>query len=73
MNKTKISSRAAKVEFLRANTQLWQGTALDGGHDKEAQRKVVAAMKAASLISPSTYASDVHLDSLIAEAREAIR
>jgi hypothetical protein len=66
MNKrTPISSRGAKVRWLQAHPVLWQDFLPD---DHQNWRDIVRLMKADGLISQSTYALDVSLPSLIADA-----
>src|ERR1700681_3156621 len=66
MNKrTPISSRGAKVRWLQAHRVLWQDFLPD---DQQNWRDIVRLMKADGLIAQNTYALDVSLPSLIADA-----
>jgi hypothetical protein len=66
MNKrTPVSSRGAKVRWLRAHRVLWEGFLPD---DRQAWLNIVKLMKADGLIAQSTYALDVSIPSLIADA-----
>jgi hypothetical protein len=65
MNKrTPISSRGAKIRWLRDHRVLWEGFPPD---DRENWRDIVRLMKADGLIALNTYALDVNVPSLIAE------
>jgi hypothetical protein len=66
MNKrTPISSRGAKVRWLRVHRVLWEGFLPD---DRQNWRDIVKLMKADGLIAQNTYPLDVGLPSLIADA-----
>ena len=66
MNKrTPISSRLAKVRWLRAHRVLWEGFLPDNHQN---WRDIVKLMKADGLIAQKTYALDVGVPSLIADA-----
>ena len=60
-----ISSRGAKIRWLRAHHLLWEGFVPD---DRQNWREIIDLMKAEGLIAHSTYPLDVNLPSLIAEA-----
>ena len=64
-HKTAVSSRVAKVRWLRANRVLWEGFLPD---DRQNWSDIVKLMKADGLIALSTYPLDVNLPSLIADA-----
>jgi hypothetical protein len=66
MNKrTPISSRGAKVRWLQSHRVLWEGFLPD---DRQNWRDIVRQMEAEGLIAQNTYALDVGLPSLIADA-----
>jgi hypothetical protein len=70
---TNFSSTQAKVDWLLAHPHTWEGwtnTASGGDHRLWT---IVAALKEAGLVSMKTYALDVHLNGLIAEARKQRR
>jgi hypothetical protein len=65
MNKrTPISSRGAKLRWLRDHRVLWEGFTPD---DHQNWREIVKLMKADGLIALNTYALDVNIPSLIAD------
>lgn len=64
-HKTAVSSRAAKVRWLRSHRVLWEGFLPD---DRQNWREIIGLMKADGLVAPSTYPLDVNLPSLIADA-----
>jgi len=65
MNKrTPISSRGAKITWLRDHRVLWEGYRPD---DRRNWHDIVRLMKADGLIALNTYALDVNLPSLIAD------
>ena len=65
MNKrTPISSRGAKLRWLRNHRGLWEGFTPD---DHQNWREIVKLMKADGLIALNTYALDVNIPSLIAD------
>jgi hypothetical protein len=65
MNKrTPISTRGAKLRWLRAHRVLWEDYSPD---DRRNWHDIVRLMKADGLIALSTYALDVNLPSLIAD------
>ena len=63
--RTPISSREAKIRWLRTHQSLWQRFNPD---DRQNWRDLIRLMKADGLIANSTYALDVGLLSLIADA-----
>jgi hypothetical protein len=66
MNKrTPVSSRGAKVRWLQSHRVLWEGYLPD---DHQNWHDIVKLMKADGLIAQNTYALDVGLPSLIADA-----
>ncbi len=64
-HRTPVSSRKAKVRWLRAHHLLWEGFLPD---DHQNWRDIIKLMKADGLIAHSTYPFDVNLPSLIADA-----
>ena len=64
-HRTAVSSRGAKVRWLRAHRGLWEGFL---PNDRQTWRDIVKLMKADGLIAQSTHALDVSLPSLIADA-----
>jgi hypothetical protein len=63
--RTPISSREAKIRWLLAHQSLWEGF---NPNDRQNWRDIIRLMKADGLIANSTYALDVGLLSLIADA-----
>lgn len=64
-HRTPLSSRPAKVRWLRANQLLWEGFLPD---DRQNWRDIIKLMKADGLVAQTTYPFDVNLPSLIADA-----
>ena len=64
-HRTPLSSREAKIRWLRIHHVLWEGFLPD---DRENWRDIIMLMKADGLIAHNTYALDVNLPSLIADA-----
>lgn len=69
----KVSTRQAKVDWLLAHQDLWEGFPRGEQHTDPRQKSIVDEMKKARLISKSTYYPDVNLYNLIVEAREQRR
>ena len=63
--RTPISSRGAKIRWLLAHQSLWE---CFNPEDRQNWRDIIRLMKAEGLIANSTYALDVNLPSLIADA-----
>jgi hypothetical protein len=63
-HRTPVSSRQAKIRWLRAHHLLWEGFLAD---DRQNWRFIIELMKADGLIAYSTYPFDVNLPSLIAD------
>jgi len=63
--RTPVSSRPDKIRWLQSHRVLWEGFPPD---DRQNWRDIVKLMKADGLIAPNTYALDVGLPSLIADA-----
>lgn len=59
-----MSTRFQKLEWLRANPEVWRGVALSRAAGTE--RNIFEMMKAAGLFSRTTMWSDVNLAKLIA-------
>ena len=64
-NRKPISSRIAKIRWLRAHHLLWKGFVPD---DRQNWRDIINLMKADGLIAYTTYPLDVNLPRLIADA-----
>jgi hypothetical protein len=63
--RTALSSRAAKLRWLQTHRVLWEGLPPD---DRQNWRAIIKLMKADGLVAQTTYAFDVNLPSLIADA-----
>jgi len=64
-HKTPLSTRIAKVRWLKSNELLWKGFSAE---DLKLWSAIIKQMKAEGLVAQSTYAFDVNLPSLISEA-----
>lgn len=63
--RTARSSRAAKLRWLQTHRVLWEDFPPD---DPQNWREIIRLMKIEGLVATTTYALDVNLPSLIAEA-----
>lgn len=59
-----------RVDWLRARPELYRGW--QGERDPR-QRQIVEALRAAGLISKTTYWKDVHVDALVRLSNATIR
>ena len=64
-HRTPVSSRQAKIRWLRANHLLWEEFSPE---DRQNWSHIIKLMKADGLVAASTYTFDVNLPSLIADA-----
>ena len=64
-HRTPVSSRQAKVRWLRANQLLWKGFSPE---DRQNWSHIIKLMKADGLVAATTYTFHVNLPSLIADA-----
>lgn len=67
------SSQQAKIDWLLAHQNLWEGFPWGQYGKHERQKVIVEAMKREGLVSKTTYYPDVALHNLIIEARRQRR
>ena len=67
--------RQARIDWLLAHPEMWQGWVADseGGDTRKRKREIVEAMRRDGVISETTYWVDVQLTNLIKDARRQKR
>ena len=64
-HKTPLSTRTAKVSWLKSHELLWRDFSAE---DLKLWSAIIKQMKAEGLVAQTTYVFDVNLPSLISEA-----